>query len=85
MSRAKVRKKRLKEKREEREKNNWKKNQYHSMARKGLLGNRELQTYRMMYGSLNGDREYFTNPENNPSRNDYYRLKKKYTSIENKF
>jgi len=83
--RKKQRVKMLKEKRDQREKNNWKKHQYQEMRDKGILGNKELQKYSMMYEFLKEYRKNFPTPDENPTRRNYNDIKIIYNSIDSKF
>lgn len=85
MSRRSNRKFKLHEKRQERQENNWKKKSYHEMGEKGILGHKELANYRLMYSSLNGQREMFPSPAENPTRNDYQKIRVVYNRLERRF
>ena len=85
MTRKKTRMRQIKEKRKERNENDWRKKKYNDMAKNGFLGCKEIQNYSIMYNSLNGQKEDFPSPENNPTKKDYNNLKILYHSLESKF
>jgi hypothetical protein len=77
----KLRLKKLEEKRKAREEINFKKKNYHEMAKNGELGCKELQNYTMMYESLTKEkRNGCKHPDDEPKRNDYNQLKSLYSS-----
>lgn len=69
------------ERRKERHENNLKRDNYHHMAEKGELGARDLEKYSFMYETIkNEERLSFIKPDNNPTREDYNKLKNFYYS-----
>ena len=72
------RKQRIKE-RDEKRKGRGSRSKYQGMAERGMLGEKELQNYNLMYSVLNKEQTVdFKNPNADPTREDYNKLKRFY-------